>query len=93
MQLLCNLVLTELYKSFFGTESGPGTGEEHQNMYEGESFSRQIYRQEESRKKKRKKIGRRILAGIMTVALISGSIVLTERLLLTNVLEIGRAHV
>ncbi len=55
-------------------------------MYEGESFSRQIYRQEESRKKKRKKIGRRILAGIMTVALISGSIVLTERLLLTNVL-------
>lgn len=55
-------------------------------MYEGESFSRQMYRQEKIRKaKKRKKIGR-IFAGFLSVAVLTVSIVLTDRLLTVNVL-------
>lgn len=55
-------------------------------MYEGESFSRQMYRQEKIKKmKRRKKIGR-ILAGVATAAALGASIVLTDRLLTVNVL-------
>lgn len=55
-------------------------------MYEGESFSRQMHRQEKIRRaKKKKKIGR-ILAGCLSVVVLSTSIVLTDRLLTVNVL-------
>lgn len=54
-------------------------------MYEGEAFSRQLYRQEKNRKRKRRRMWRSIFAGILTVALISTSIVLTDRLLLVKV--------
>lgn len=54
-------------------------------MYEGEVFSRQLYRQEKNRKRKRRRMWRSIFAGILTVALISTSIVLTDRLLLVKV--------
>jgi len=59
--------------------------EEHQSMYEGEAFSRQMYRQERDKKKKRRKMWKRIFAGIMTVAVISTSIILTDRLLSVKV--------
>lgn len=54
-------------------------------MYEGEAFSRQLYRQEKNRKRKRRRMWRSIFAGILTIALISTSIVLTDRLLLVKV--------
>lgn len=54
-------------------------------MYEGEAFSRQLYRQEKNRKRKKRKMWRSIFAGILTVAMISTSIVLTDRLLLVKV--------
>lgn len=64
----------------------PGMREEYQSMYEGEAFSRQMNRQERDRKRKKRRMWKRIFAGIVTVALISMSIVLTDRLLLVKVL-------
>lgn len=54
-------------------------------MYEGEAFSRQLYRQEKNRKRMRRRMWRSMFAGILTVVLISTSIVLTDRLLSVKV--------
>jgi len=54
-------------------------------MYEGEAFSRQLYRQERIRKRKKRRMWRSIIAGILTIALIGTSIVLTDRLLSVKV--------